>query len=153
MKIEQNYTKEGLIRGCNKAIISSANCILNQKWDAYQNVATQELIGDLKEELDAKTETQRNNLQFILNQALDEDNLTQTILVSSLFTGDNIFKLEEKSKVSFHTAFVSYISNAKDKKNPLYCNIGLSRTVSPLGKWKITGINFFDNDFALNNSF
>uniref|UniRef100_A0A0K0F8S2 Tim44-like domain-containing protein n=1 Tax=Strongyloides venezuelensis TaxID=75913 RepID=A0A0K0F8S2_STRVS len=148
INVEKNFSKEGLINGANKAIISSAYCIKNQKWDAYSNVATKELVVNLTEEMNKKCNEERQMLEKLLDIASFEENIRKTIIFSTLFTGDKIFTMKEKSKIDFHAAFVSYIKNSDDPKNNYYCNIGVSRRVYPLGKWKITGVNFFDDKFA-----
>uniref|UniRef100_A0A0N5A536 Leucine-rich repeat protein n=1 Tax=Parastrongyloides trichosuri TaxID=131310 RepID=A0A0N5A536_PARTI len=147
-KVEENFSKEKLISGANKAIISSAYCIGNEKWDVYSNIATNEMITQLNNEMSNKSDEEKESLKRLLKVASDEKNISKTIIVSTLFTGDKIFSMDKKSKIDFHTAFVSYIRNPENPRNLYYCNIGISRKVSPLSKWKITGVNFFDNIYA-----
>uniref|UniRef100_A0AAF5D5H4 Tim44-like domain-containing protein n=1 Tax=Strongyloides stercoralis TaxID=6248 RepID=A0AAF5D5H4_STRER len=150
VKIEKNFSKQGLINGANKAIISSAYCIKNEKWDDYSNIACKDLILNLKNEINEKSEKEREMLEKLLETASFEKNIKKTIVISSLFKSHDILNSEENSKVDFHTSFLSYINNPENPKNEYYCNITISRRVSPLGKWKIGKVNFFDNQFALN---
>ncbi|CEF66456.1 Hypothetical protein SRAE_2000112400 [Strongyloides ratti] len=67
LKVEKNFSKGKLINGANKAIISSAQCIKDQKWDDFSNIAKSNVIKDLVEAMNKKSDEDKESLEKLLN--------------------------------------------------------------------------------------
>ncbi|KAI1724967.1 hypothetical protein Ddc_06243 [Ditylenchus destructor] len=157
---EPEFNRDSFIKGANQAILRSASLIRERKFDEMP----QYLINQAAENL-------RFSVSNIPNEIVDdvlefsEDDIKKTFIHSAFFARDRYKERDPTNKLTnmpstfnftFYSTFVAFINKKKSEsessiadmfKSPdplLICNITIARTLNPIGRWKITHVNFFD---------
>ncbi|KAI1715509.1 hypothetical protein DdX_07827 [Ditylenchus destructor] len=164
---EPDFNIDSFIKGANQAILRSASLIRERNFDEMQLY----MINEAAENL-------RFSVSNIPNEIVDdvlefsEDDMKKTFVHSSFFARDRQKERDPTNKMAylassfnftFYSTFVAFINKKKNEsessiaemlKSPdplLICNITIARTLKPLGRWKITRVNFFDKSYLEQN--
>ncbi|KAL6740646.1 hypothetical protein Aduo_013986 [Ancylostoma duodenale] len=152
---ERAYTKEGLVRAAIEGVSVLGECIANEEWDRMSYVASKDLVEQTKIARQRCTEEQLTLLRF------NPDDAILSFIHSSFLSGrDFNNRKAEHGVISIYFNIASFIRKNdlvpweatlpqllnKYKSDVIVSNVTFARNVSPLGRWKATGLNFFELD-------
>ncbi|CAD5218714.1 unnamed protein product [Bursaphelenchus okinawaensis] len=148
-KLDPTYTREGLDAGVKEGIVRIAKDLREKNETKMVDYLGKHLRYRLKLRL---PEMDKSVLQQNLN--FDVDNIRKVYLHSIFMTMEGV-KLTEDTRYTAFVTSIAYIDPkgtgplssfqvAKRVNDFLVCNITFGRTVKPMGKWRISDVNFFD---------
>uniref|UniRef100_A0AC34R0C6 Tim44-like domain-containing protein n=1 Tax=Panagrolaimus sp. JU765 TaxID=591449 RepID=A0AC34R0C6_9BILA len=150
-RYEPQYTDKGFINGSKQAISLIAKAIREQNNELISSLSLKRLSYALFDRLkDFPPEFLQTRFSF------DENNIIHGFFHSCIMSNDRSFSLDI-SEMAFFGTVVAIIDPNSTKPVPisealkdvnsqtLFCNITVCRRINPLGPWKISHINFFDD--------
>ncbi|CAJ0928935.1 unnamed protein product, partial [Mesorhabditis belari] len=144
---EPDYTQESFLRGAMEAASLCAEYITSNNWDGLSHLCTKDLVERIRDRC-----SEADLSQF----KVTEGDVLCSFLHSALFSGKKIYQFNPGTVHGYFTAVVFFRTSQslpydltpkeylnKHIEDLLVCNITLTRTISPLGFWKITTLNYF----------
>ncbi|VDM69246.1 unnamed protein product [Strongylus vulgaris] len=168
---EKTYNKEGLVRAANEGISVIGECIANEEWSRMSLIASKTLVEQAQMARKRCTPDQLAMLRLS-----PDDVILSFIHSAFLSGRDFRNRKAEHGVVSIYFTIASFIRKnssvpweatlpqllGKYRKDVIVANVTeffvllysrssnnlyrFARTISPLGQWKATGVNFFELD-------
>uniref|UniRef100_A0A0N5ALU7 SEC7 domain-containing protein n=1 Tax=Syphacia muris TaxID=451379 RepID=A0A0N5ALU7_9BILA len=150
---EKEYTLDGLLNGAVQAAYLCGRYISEGSWKRLGAIMEEDSLEEVRERVETMTPEEISNIKFA------DDDVICSFLHLCCFGGHSFFGPLKPKNYSFITHVVIYVrkdpsisvdeSPKKLIKNPAVgslhvINITLSRSINPLGFWKIIKLNFFD---------
>uniref|UniRef100_A0A7E4ZZ62 Mitochondrial import inner membrane translocase subunit TIM44 n=1 Tax=Panagrellus redivivus TaxID=6233 RepID=A0A7E4ZZ62_PANRE len=151
---ELGYTDAKFASGAESAIALAAKCIKQNDSAAMSAIMLSPCVSKLRQRLDEiPPELVQKRFDFT------RDNIIYSGYHSSVISSNKAFNLDVGEMTYFSTAIAVIqpdstkrvsLRTAISKATPdtLFCNITVCRQLSPLGLWRISDINFFDQSFV-----
>ncbi|KAI6205680.1 hypothetical protein M3Y94_00819900 [Aphelenchoides besseyi] len=147
--IEPEFTDESFIKGVKLGVCNCANSIRLQEYEKLTTISTTDTVKRL-----------RRRIADLPQSALDEhlsfkmEDIDRVSIYSYLVSTDKFLGITDIHRITFYVTAVVLInrfgnqpSSWKSKRNvedKLICNITFGRILYPLGRWRVTDVNFFD---------
>ncbi|KAI6173786.1 hypothetical protein M3Y98_01119900 [Aphelenchoides besseyi] len=147
--IEREFTEESLIEGVKLGVCNCANSIRLQEYEKLNTISTSDTVQRLRRRIaDFPQSVLDEHLSFKI------EDIDRVIIYSYLMSTDKFLGITDLHRITFYVTAVVFINrfenelkSTKSKKkveDKLICNITFGRILYPMGRWRVTDVNFFD---------
>ncbi|KAI6191341.1 hypothetical protein M3Y97_00217800 [Aphelenchoides bicaudatus] len=147
---ESDFSDKAFQRGAKLGIFSCADAIHRNDQERLNYLLTSNSLQYIKKRIgELPPELINSKLSF------KEDNIVSMFAHSNLLSTEKFLGIGERARPTFYSTMVAFIdkdstkpiSSAEARKRAnelLVCNITFARVLTPLGRWQISDLNFFD---------